>query len=93
MECFLIPIIKPIMKKIQLLVYILFIAILAGCSKSSDPSTDNGGTTGTTGTTGSTGSTGTTATRIFAKGADIGWLSQMEASGIKFYNAKISSCP
>ncbi len=87
MECFLIPIIKPIMKKIQLLVYILFIAILAGCSKSSDPSTDNGGTTGTTGTTGSTGSTGTTATRIFAKGADIGWLSQMEASGIKFYNA------
>ena len=28
-----------------------------------------------------------TAKPLFAKGADISWLTQMEASGIKFYNA------
>lgn len=28
-----------------------------------------------------------TTTRVFAKGADIGWLSQMEASGYKFYDS------
>ena len=36
--------------------------------------------------------TGTTATSVvmpgtFAKGADVGWLTQMEASGYKFYNS------
>src|SRR5882672_12818222 len=28
-----------------------------------------------------------TRAAVFAKGSDVGWLSQMEASGIKFFNA------
>ena len=31
---------------------------------------------------------GQTATPAFAKGADVGWLQQMEATGYKFYNEK-----
>ncbi|MDE3234741.1 MAG: glycosyl hydrolase 53 family protein [Bacteroidota bacterium] len=56
-----------------------FIAILAcsliitGCSKAQTNTT--------------TSSTSTSDTSSFAKGADIGWLSQMEASGIQFYNS------
>ena len=72
------------MKKLQLLIYILFIVLIAGCSKSGTP-VSNSSTTATGTTT--TGTTTSPATIIFAKGADIGWLSQMEASGIKFYNA------
>lgn len=54
--------------------------MLCGCTKS-NPSVDNTSTTTTTTTT-----TTTSTTRVFAKGADIGWLSQMEASGKKFYD-------
>jgi arabinogalactan endo-1,4-beta-galactosidase len=55
-----------------------FIVVLSltGCSKKgSSPSTTGGGKTGTTGDS------------SFAKGADVSWLTQMEASGYKFYNS------
>jgi arabinogalactan endo-1,4-beta-galactosidase len=65
------------MKKGQLLIYCLFGVLFLGCSKSS-PTPGNGTTTKPP---------TTTVTRVFAKGADIGWLSQMEASGEKFYDA------
>ena len=87
MEYFLMLATRFVMKRARLLIYILFAALIAGCSKSGNPSGNNSGTTGTTGTTGSTGSTGSSGTVFFAKGADIGWMSQMEASGIKFYNS------
>jgi arabinogalactan endo-1,4-beta-galactosidase len=62
---------------------VLFIAIglvLGGCSKGSN-TTDAPAVTTTTTTTVNVLPTG------FAKGADIGWLSEMEASGRKFYDA------
>jgi arabinogalactan endo-1,4-beta-galactosidase len=65
-------------KKIQLFVYALFVVLVQACSKSA-PSANHGSITDTT--------TNKTTTRVFAKGADIGWLSQMEASGKKFYDA------
>jgi len=58
------------------LTYILLvILIISGCAKSG---------TATAGTPPVTSSPGDT---LFAKGADVGWLTQMEASGYKFYNA------
>jgi arabinogalactan endo-1,4-beta-galactosidase len=52
------------------------VILLAGCTKKgSGPSTAGGG--GTTTLNDST----------FAKGADVSWLTQMEASGYKFYNS------
>ncbi|HEY4323538.1 MAG TPA: glycosyl hydrolase 53 family protein [Mucilaginibacter sp.] len=68
------------MKKGQLLIYFLFGVLFLGCSKSSPQPGSGTTTTKTTTTT-------PTITRVFAKGADIGWLSQMEASGKKFYDA------
>jgi len=63
-------------KRLQLSIYVLLAVLAQACSKSS-PVVNHGSSTDTTKTT----------TRVFAKGADIGWLSQMEASGIKFYNS------
>jgi arabinogalactan endo-1,4-beta-galactosidase len=65
-------------RKLQLSIYVLFTALAQACSKSS-PVVNHGSTTDTT--------TTKTTTHVFAKGADIGWLSQMEATGIKFYNS------
>ena len=58
--------------------FLLIFSILAfsACKKSSGA----GGTNRPPGDT-------TTNTSFFAKGADISWLTQMEASGIKFYNS------
>lgn len=64
-------------KTICLLILVLLMS--AGCKKDSqqaDQKTDNG-TTG--------GSIGSTTTIV--KGADMSWLTQMEASGYKFYNS------
>ena len=59
--------------QITQLVYTLLLAfVLNGCKKSDD-STDT--------------TNPPTVTGFFAKGADISWLTQMEASGYKFYNA------
>ncbi|MVN21440.1 glycoside hydrolase family 53 protein [Mucilaginibacter arboris] len=52
-----------------------------GCKK------DTPATTTTATTTTTTGSTGTTTSTFFAKGADVSWLTQMEASNYKFYNS------
>jgi arabinogalactan endo-1,4-beta-galactosidase len=54
------------------------------CKKdSAGSSTTNGGTQ-----TGGTGGTTTTVTNPdFIKGADVSWLTQMEAGGYKFYNS------
>jgi len=49
----------------------LLVAALSGCKKSGNASTPNPPVT----------------TSTFAKGADISWLTQMEASGYKFYTA------
>ena len=53
---------------------IWLLVLLAGCSKSG------------TGSSGGTGNPPVTDTFIY-KGADASWLTQMEASGIRFYNA------
>lgn len=62
-------------------IYLLFIVLLigAGCKKDSqtiNQKTDNGTSGGNTG-----------STTAIVKGADMSWLSQMEASGYKFYNS------
>ena len=61
------------MKKLML--YLMLIAACFSCSKSSGGGTNPGPT-----------STPDPPT-VFAKGADVGWLTQMEAGGIKFYNS------
>jgi arabinogalactan endo-1,4-beta-galactosidase len=48
---------------------------LAGCSKKGSNPSPTGG------------KTGSAADSSFAKGADVSWLTQMEASGYKFYNS------
>ena len=59
------------MKKIT--VYLLLICCFFACSKSSGGGTDS--------------IVPPTLIAAFAKGADISWLTQMEAAGIKFYNS------
>lgn len=59
-----------------MLIYISVAALVLGCSKNT-PSPGNGS---------QKTPTPVPVTRVFAKGADIGWLSQMEASGKKFYD-------
>jgi arabinogalactan endo-1,4-beta-galactosidase len=56
---------------------------LLSCSGGSSSTTDPGTTPGTT--TG--GGTTTSTTAVFAKGADVSWLTQMEKEGKKFYDA------
>ncbi|MGZ3754694.1 MAG: glycoside hydrolase family 53 protein [Mucilaginibacter sp.] len=68
------------MRKSLLLIVSLIPVLFLACSKSNN-APDNGTTTTTTTTT----TAGTHPN--FVKGADIGWLSQMEASGKKFYDA------
>jgi len=75
------------MKRVKLLSYILFTVLLADCSKS-DPGSGN---TTTTPPVVTPPVTIPPTTTVFAKGADIGWLSQMEASGKKFYDANGSA--
>jgi arabinogalactan endo-1,4-beta-galactosidase len=65
-------------RKVRLLIYVLFAVLLWSCTKSS-PAVNSKSSSNTT--------TTTPVTRVFAKGADIGWLSQMEASGKKFYDS------
>lgn len=55
--------------------FVLIVLLAVNCKKSTG--SNNRGTD----------TTHTTSTYSFAKGADISWLTQMEASGIKFYNA------
>lgn len=64
------------MKKIWLLFVLVILLSTASCGKGG--SGDGGTTSGAT-------TIGLPAT--FAKGADISWLTQMEASGYKFYNS------
>jgi arabinogalactan endo-1,4-beta-galactosidase len=64
------------MRKVKLIACVVCAIVVAGCSKSN-----------TTSNSGSSSTTTTTTNPSFAKGADIGWLSQMEASGKKFYDA------
>lgn len=59
------------MRTTQLAWYILLVVALFGCKKNEAASTTDS----------------TNATTFFAKGADVSWLTQMEASGYKFYNA------
>ncbi len=69
------------MKKIFIL--ILLAACITGCGKSnSAPSTNNGSDT----TGNNPPDTTVTTNSTFAKGADVSWLTQMEASGYTFYN-------
>ena len=63
------------MKMIQLLFQLCILFAVPGCSKSGTDST----TTPINPTP--------PATAFFAKGADISWLTEMESSGIKFYNS------
>ena len=57
--------------------HLLLIAACFSCGKSS-----GGGTSPTP-----TPTPSPDPAPVFAKGADVGWLTQMEASGIKFYNS------
>src|SRR5215467_1968769 len=59
------------MQTTQLAYALLLVIALSGCKKSSSPSN----------------TTQPAVTSSFAKGADISWLTQMEASGYKFYTA------
>src|SRR6201986_1645709 len=54
--------------------FIVVLSLTACSKKSSDPSPTGGGKTNK-------------AAALFAKGADVSWLTQMEASGYKFYNS------
>lgn len=65
------------MKHIMNWLIIFLIAQLSACSKGGDNSSASVTPTPTP----------TPTTTVFAKGADISWLTQMEASGYKFYNA------
>ena len=58
---------------------LLFAASIAGCNKSNSAPPDNSG--GDTTTT-----KPDTTNPNFAKGADVGWLTEMESDGYKFYN-------
>ncbi|MBV9960940.1 MAG: glycosyl hydrolase 53 family protein [Parafilimonas sp.] len=70
------------MKK-NYLIILLFVASITGCSKSnSAPPNNNGGDT----TTNPPPDTPLITHTVFAKGADISWLTQMESEGYKFYN-------
>ncbi|WP_448702092.1 arabinogalactan endo-beta-1,4-galactanase [Mucilaginibacter sp. AW1-3] len=68
------------MKKSSLLFVLVILVSIVSCGKSGGGTDNGGGTGGTTTTT-----TGLPAS--FAKGADISWLTQMEAAGYKFYNS------
>jgi arabinogalactan endo-1,4-beta-galactosidase len=67
------------MKNITWLCCIMLLGLSIGCSKSSTPQKQTTNTTTTTYTPPAVSST-------FAKGADISWVTQMEASGYKFYD-------
>jgi arabinogalactan endo-1,4-beta-galactosidase len=67
------------MKVIKCL-FILLLTVTVGCGKSNSATETDPGATTTTDT-----NIGLPAT--FAKGADVGWLTQMEAAGYKFYNS------
>ena len=70
---------------LRILTLLVFIAPFASCNKDiSGPTEDTPGQN--EGETKDT--TEVTAPEIFAKGADISWLTQMEADSIKFYNAE-----
>jgi arabinogalactan endo-1,4-beta-galactosidase len=62
------------MRRIRNSVFV-FLVMLAGCKKPSQPDNGRGGTTNPPVTN-----------NFFAKGADISWLTEMEAAGKKFYN-------
>jgi arabinogalactan endo-1,4-beta-galactosidase len=65
----------------QPLCFFIILLCCMACKKSAS-STDNTVTGTNTG-----GTTGGTTNTFFAKGADISWLTQMEASNYKFYNS------
>ena len=75
------------MKKPITYFYLLLFLFTIGCDKQ-DVTTDNSDITAVTENTTST-ETSLTKKLVtgFAKGADIGWLTEMEASGKKFYNS------
>ena len=57
---------------------LLCLLCCAACKKPAATPPINSGTAGTVNTT--------TTTSLFANGADVSWITQMEASGIRFYN-------
>ncbi|MCW3073421.1 MAG: cellulase family glycosylhydrolase [Flaviaesturariibacter sp.] len=59
------------------LFYCTFLLFVLSCKKSNTQPVDNGGGT----------QPPTAPTVAFAKGADVGWITQMEAANKKFYNA------
>lgn len=63
---------------IQLLLHVCLLLSFAECKKSASPVN--------TTVTATPDTTVTPATPFFAKGADISWLTEMESTGIKFYN-------
>ena len=56
----------------------------AACNRNVDP---NGNTDPSGGGDGDNGSGETPVETVFAKGADLGWITEMEAKGYKFYTA------
>jgi arabinogalactan endo-1,4-beta-galactosidase len=74
------------MKKIALILYTVVGVFVIGCSKSSGTSNNSNNNNNNNNNTDTT-TTITTGDSSFAKGADISWLTEMEASGYKFYNS------
>lgn len=69
------------MKKIVLTTYVLVLLMALGCKKERSTSNESAVETNLTNQ-----KNVAKIKAIFAKGADVSWLDQMEASGIKFYN-------
>ena len=69
--------------KLMTIACLLALATASGCSKmASQPSATNKNSVETS----STITTAATAASTFANGSDVSWVTQMEASGFKFYN-------
>jgi len=71
--------IQYLMKLIYKYSYCFLLLFLLACNKQSATSQSN--------SSGNNGTTPVTPTFVFAKGADISWVTQMESSGSKFYDA------
>ncbi len=63
------------MNGVKILCYCLLLSSVFGCKKKSSKSTPVNNNTGTTDSV------------VFAKGADVSWVTQMESSGYNFYDS------
>jgi len=70
------------LRKIQLIPVLVLAVLIAGCNKGATDTSSTGGTI-----TPAPPPPTVTIPASFAKGADISWLTQMELTGIKFYNS------